>query len=81
MGFLCWQFGCLEGCSRRKYEIKPLDGGETVGEIENIYNGIVNELCTRADKFGIRFPNGIDVNTKLLLIETAVFLDYLQYFA
>jgi len=81
LGFLCWQCGFLEGCSKRKYDIKPYEGTDTVGEIENIYNGIVNELYTRADKYGIRFPNGCDLNTKLLLIQTTIFLDYLQYLA
>ena len=81
MGFLCWQFGFLEACAKRKYEIRPHDGGEVVGEIENIYHGIVNELYTRADKYGIRFPDGANVDTKLILIQTAIFLDYLQYMA
>jgi len=65
---LCWQCGFLEACAKRKYEIRPHDGGEHVGEIENIYNGVVNELCNRADKFGIKFPEGAGIDHKLLLI-------------
>ncbi|EAR92631.2 scramblase (macronuclear) [Tetrahymena thermophila SB210] len=80
LGFICPVLGILEPCKTREYEIRNADK-VVVGKIVNIYNGILEECCTRADQFGIQFPDDCTVEQKLLIIETAVFLDYLQYWA
>jgi len=54
-------------CSKRGYEIKN-HAGEKVGEIWNIYNGACYELFTRADKYGIHFPEGCSMDHKLILL-------------
>lgn len=42
----------FDPCRTREYSI--MDANKTVvGKIVNIYNGVVEECCTRADKFGI----------------------------
>jgi len=67
-------------CSKRGYFIRSPDN-KLVGEIYNLYNGICYETFTKADKYGIRFPEGCTKEHKLILIQATVFLDYLQYAA
>lgn len=33
-----------------------------------MYNGVVTELYTRADKFLVKFPNDADLDKKLLIL-------------
>jgi len=47
--------------------------------IKNLYNGAFKELCTRQDKFGISFDAVSAPKDKVLLINAAIWLDYLQY--
>lgn len=50
-----------------------------VGKVSNIYNGCCSECFSRADKFGIEFPNKIDQDQKILLTYAVMYLDYLRY--
>ena len=49
------------------------DGETPVGQIRKQWSGIVKEMFTDADNFGITFPMDLDVNIKATLLG-AVFL-------
>jgi len=55
-------------CSKRAYYIKTPEDGKVVGEIYNFYNGVCYEVFSRADKYGIHFPQGCSKDHKMLLI-------------
>jgi hypothetical protein len=55
-------------CSKRNYLIKKADGGDIVGKITNLYNGVCYEMFTRADNYGIEFPPDADLNMKMVLV-------------
>lgn len=64
------------GCPNIEYEIKNTNK-EVVGKIVNTYNDCVKEVCSRADRFGIEFPNNAEPHKKLLITLAAVWIDYL----
>ena len=49
------------------------DGDVQVGEIRKAWSGIVKEIYTDADNFGVSFPLDLDVHLKATLM-AAVFL-------
>lgn len=77
-GFLCFCLGFLDFARIREYKILDAEKKQ-VGKICNIYNDCLNEICNRADNFGVQFPDNCDEDTKINLIQTAIFLDFLQY--
>jgi len=77
-GFCCMY--CRIGCPHIDYEITD-PTKKVVGRIKNIYNGCFKDWCTRADKFGVEFPDNIDLERKTLLLHAAIWLDYLHYAA
>ncbi|EGR31632.1 scramblase family protein, putative, partial [Ichthyophthirius multifiliis] len=77
-GYLLPVCFCFQSCARRHYPIKNTNG-QVVGEITNICNGVCLELCTKADKFAVRFPAECTTEQKLIILQTAMFIDYLQY--
>jgi hypothetical protein len=78
-GFLCGCCGCLADCCKHQ-EFRILDQyWETVGKIENVYNGMVKECMTKSDKFGIQFPSGCPLEHKILLLHAAVLIDFVAF--
>lgn len=71
----------VEQCQRREYFIYEgeIKDGKHVGSIFNIYNEFVNECFNKADLFAIKFPEHATVDQKLLLLQTVIFIDFLQY--
>lgn len=39
----------------------------------------MREYCSKADKFGIRYPLNATVEEKILITVTAIFIDYLLF--
>ena len=55
------------------HQVYSADGETPVGQIRKQWSGMVKEMFTDADNFGITFPMDLDVNVKATLLG-AVFL-------
>lgn len=77
-----WCVGpCQEfGCKVINYEIRDTSK-QVVGMIRNLWNECDKECCSKADKFGVEFPKNISNDRKILIMQAAIWLDYLQYYA
>lgn len=78
LGYLCYCLGCLKFARVREYHIVNTNKYQ-VGKIINIYNDCPTSYFSRAGSYGIHFPKPCDLETKVNLIQTTIFLDYLQY--
>ena len=68
---------CIRLCAGKEIRFKILDVNSTeVGEITNVYAGCYKEVCTKQDKFIIRFPAGATFNDKILLLHAAIAIDF-----
>ena len=47
------------------------DGSTQVGKISKEWSGMLNEMFTDADNFGISFPMDLDVNMKAVVMGAA----------
>lgn len=50
------------------WQILSADGLTEVGRISKLWSGMLKELLTDADNFGIAFPLDMDVNVKACLL-------------
>lgn len=55
------------------------DSGREVGSIKHLHYGVYNEFCSRADQYGIEFPEDAKENEKYLLVVAAIFIDYMWF--
>ena len=58
---------------------KPDHKDKPLGLIKNFCRDCPEEFFTKADRFGIDFPEEATAKQKLLLINAAIWLNYLQY--
>ncbi|XP_071453283.1 phospholipid scramblase 1-like [Hetaerina americana] len=66
-------------CNDVVFKVLSSDGETEVGTISKQWSGIATELFTDADKFGISFPQDLDVRMKAVLIGS-VFLINSMFF-
>ncbi|CAJ0945045.1 unnamed protein product [Ranitomeya imitator] len=52
----------------RKFMVKSVDEIFEVGRISKQWSGVVNEMCTDADNFGVQFPINLDVKIKAVML-------------
>ena len=52
--------------------------GQPIGDITKQFSGLIRELYTTADNFGVKFPMDLSVNMKAILLG-AVFLIVSQF--
>ena len=76
-GGLCCLLPC-QGFNEFKFRIKDITG-EEVGFIKHMHFGLYNEFCSRADQYGIKFPDDAEEVEKYLLTIVGVFIDYLLF--
>ncbi|PSN37417.1 Phospholipid scramblase 1 [Blattella germanica] len=50
-----------------------------IGKITKKWGGILRELCTDADIYGIEFPLDLDVFMKALLLGACFLIDFMYY--
>ncbi|KAB0356508.1 hypothetical protein FD754_000664, partial [Muntiacus muntjak] len=55
-------------CADVHFEVKSLDDKYVVGKISKHWTGLVRELFTDADNFGIQFPLDLDVKMKAVML-------------
>ncbi|CAD8181902.1 unnamed protein product [Paramecium pentaurelia] len=84
-GLLC--FLPFQSCKSIKYSIidkRPaeeqlINENYTNGQIEHLFFGWSNEFCSKADQYGIKFPDSASEKDKALLIMCCIFIDYLWF--
>ncbi|XP_076335310.1 phospholipid scramblase 2-like [Tachypleus tridentatus] len=69
----CNIFGDVE------YKVLSRDGSKEVGKISKQWAGLVKEILTDADTFGITFPMNLDVNIKAVLLGTCFLIDFMFF--
>lgn len=70
---------CECPCCDVNFDVNSLDG-ESVGKVSKQWSGLLKEMFTEADNFGVTFPMDLDVKVKGTLL-AAVFLIDMMYFA
>ncbi|XP_075124961.1 phospholipid scramblase 2-like [Leptodactylus fuscus] len=66
-------------CADVKFVIKSLDEIYEVGRITKQWSGLVNEMCTDADIFGVQFPMNLDVKMKAVMLGACFLIDFMFY--
>lgn len=61
-----------------KFEVQSLNG-VGVGAITKKWTGLIKELFTDADNFGISFPKDLDVHVKAALLAAAMLIDFMFF--
>ncbi|XP_019789879.1 phospholipid scramblase 1 isoform X2 [Tursiops truncatus] len=60
-------------------EIKSLDDKYAVGKISKQWTGLVRELFTDVDNFGIQFPLDLDVKMKAVMLGACFLIDFMFF--
>ncbi|EFX80807.1 hypothetical protein DAPPUDRAFT_211709 [Daphnia pulex] len=61
------------------FEIFSSDGEQKVGKISKQWAGILREMVTDADVFGINFPMDLDVKMKAVLLSACFLIDFMYF--
>ncbi|XP_008067307.1 phospholipid scramblase 1-like [Carlito syrichta] len=71
---------CVCTCATdTNFEVKSLDEQVVVGRISKHWSGILREVFTDADYFGIQFPLDLDVKMKAVMIGACFLIDYMFF--
>lgn len=68
-----------ECCSDIDFKVMSLDGATEVGKVTKQWTGIVNEMFTDADTFGITFPMDLSVKAKATMLGAVMLLDFMFF--
>ncbi|XP_042091803.1 phospholipid scramblase 2 isoform X2 [Ovis aries] len=60
-------------------EVKSLDEKHVVGRISKHWTGLIKELFTDADNFGIQFPLDLDVKMKAVMLGACFLIDFMFF--
>ncbi|CAI5778987.1 Hypothetical predicted protein [Podarcis lilfordi] len=66
-------------CEDVHFEVLSLDEQTAVGRISKHWTGIVKELFTDTDNFGIQFPLDLDVKIKAVMLGAAFLVDFMFF--
>uniref|UniRef100_A0A8C6F0D1 Phospholipid scramblase n=1 Tax=Monodon monoceros TaxID=40151 RepID=A0A8C6F0D1_MONMO len=66
-------------CADVDFEIKSLDDKYVVGKISKQWTGLVRELFTDVDNFGIQFPLDLDVKMKAVMLGACFLIDFMFF--
>ncbi|XP_043330008.1 phospholipid scramblase 2 isoform X1 [Cervus elaphus] len=66
-------------CADVHFEVKSLDDKYVVGKISKHWTGLVRELFTDADNFGIQFPLDLDVKMKAVMLGACFLIDFMFF--
>ncbi|CAE1285238.1 Phospholipid scramblase 2,Phospholipid scramblase 1,Phospholipid scramblase 3 [Acanthosepion pharaonis] len=77
-GPLCiWQGPCCVG--DQKFKVYSSDMSSKVGKISKQWTGLVKEVFTKADNFGVSFPMDLDVKMKATMIGAVFLIDFMYF--
>ncbi|TKS81518.1 Phospholipid scramblase 2 [Collichthys lucidus] len=61
------------------FEVKSLDEHSVVGHISRQWSGIIQEVLTDANNFGISFPMDLDVKIKAVMVGACFLIDFMFF--
>ncbi|KAF1380602.1 hypothetical protein PFLUV_G00165590 [Perca fluviatilis] len=72
----CFACNC---CGDVNFELKSKDGDTPIGRISKQWSGLLKEVFTDADNFGIQFPLDLDVKMKAVLMGACFLIDFMFF--
>ena len=66
-------------CGAVEFKVLSKDGRFEVGKISKQWSGLVREMFTDADKFGISFPMDLDVKMKVVMMAACFLIDFMFF--
>lgn len=66
-------------CGDVEFEVLSLDRSTKVGKITKQWSGLMREMFTDTDYFGVTFPMDLDVNIKAVLLAATFLIDYMYF--
>ncbi|XP_056156056.1 phospholipid scramblase 2-like [Lampris incognitus] len=72
----CFACNC---CGDVNFELKGKDGGKPIGRISKQWSGLLKEVFTDTDNFGIQFPLDMDVKMKAVLMGACFLIDFMFF--
>lgn len=66
-------------CGDVSFKVLSRDGSEVVGKISKQWAGLLREMFTDADYFGITFPMDLDVRMKAVMLGACFLIDYMFF--
>ena len=69
----------ISGAFWRPWTFKVMRGDVEVGEIRKKWSGVLKEVFTDADTFGVTFPPQTDVAQKILLLAALLLIDIVHF--
>ncbi|XP_018589382.1 phospholipid scramblase 2-like isoform X1 [Scleropages formosus] len=72
----CFACNC---CGDVSFELKGKDGGKPIGRISKQWSGLLKEVFTDTDNFGIQFPLDMDVKVKAVLMGACFLIDFMFF--
>eukprot|EP00128_Syssomonas_multiformis_P017206 Colp12_sorted_trinity150504_noHs@9021 len=70
---------CVCDCFNNTIDVTTADGSRVIGSIRKKWNGIVQEVFTNADSFGVNFPMDLDVRAKAMLVAAVFLIDFMFF--
>uniref|UniRef100_A0A4W5PDV9 Phospholipid scramblase n=1 Tax=Hucho hucho TaxID=62062 RepID=A0A4W5PDV9_9TELE len=72
----CFACNC---CGDVNFELTGKDGGKPIGRISKQWSGLLKEVFTDTDNFGIQFPLDMDVKMKAVLMGACFLIDFMFF--
>lgn len=72
----CFACNC---CGDVNFELKGKDGDAAIGRISKQWSGLLKEVFTDTDNFGIQFPLDLDVKMKAVLMGACFLIDFMFF--
>uniref|UniRef100_A0A3B5LIU6 Phospholipid scramblase n=1 Tax=Xiphophorus couchianus TaxID=32473 RepID=A0A3B5LIU6_9TELE len=72
----CFACNC---CGDVNFELTGKDGGPSIGRISKQWSGLLKEVFTDTDNFGIQFPMDLDVKMKAVLMGACFLIDFMFF--
>ncbi|XP_041821371.1 phospholipid scramblase 2-like [Chelmon rostratus] len=72
----CFACNC---CGDVNFELKGKDGNKPIGRISKQWSGLLKEVFTDTDNFGIQFPLDMDVKMKAVLMGACFLIDFMFF--
>ncbi|XP_077598151.1 phospholipid scramblase 2-like [Stigmatopora nigra] len=72
----CFACNC---CSDVNFELSGKEGGPPIGRISKQWSGLMKEVFTDTDNFGIQFPLNMDVKMKAVLLGACFLIDFMFF--
>jgi len=66
-------------CGAVEFQVLSRDGKVQVGKISKQWSGLVREMFTDADRFGISFPMDLDVKMKMVMMGACFLIDFMFF--